>query len=38
MSEIKILYHGLKTIIEYEKNEKLEEIFEKFKSNINAKT
>ena len=37
MSEVKILYHGLKTTIVYEKNEKLEEIFEKFKNNINVR-
>ena len=37
MSEEKILYHGLKTIIEYESNEKMKEIFEKFKIKINAR-
>jgi len=37
MPEVKILYHGLKTTIVYEKNEKLEEIFEKFKNNINVR-
>jgi len=37
MSEVKILYHGLKTIIEYETNEKLEEIFERFKIKINVR-
>ena len=36
MSEVKILYHGLKTIIEYNSNEKLKEIFERFKIKINA--
>jgi len=37
MSEVKILYHGLKTIIEYESNEKMKEIFEKFKTKINMR-
>jgi len=36
MSEVKIIYHGLKTIIEYKSNEKLKEIFDRFKIKINA--
>ena len=34
MSEVNILYNGYKTIIQYESNEKLEEIFKKFKIKI----
>ena len=36
MSEIKILYNGFETIIQYQSNEKLKEIFKKFKNKIKA--
>ena len=36
MAEVKILYNGYQTIIQYQSNEKLKEIFERFKNKINA--
>ena len=36
MSEVKIIYNGNQTIIEYQSNEKLEEIFKRFQIKINA--
>ena len=36
MLEVKILYNGNQTIIQYQSNEKLKEIFKKFKFKINA--
>ena len=36
MSEVKILYNGYQTIIQCESNEKLKEIFERFKIKINV--
>ena len=36
MAEVKILYNGYQTIIQYQSNEKLEEIFKRFKIKINA--
>ena len=35
MSEIKILYNGYQTIIQYQSNEKLKDIFKRFKTKIN---
>ena len=36
MAEVKILYNGYQTIIHYQSNEKLEEIFKRFKIKIKA--
>ena len=36
MAEVKILYNGYETIIQYQSNEKLKEIFKRFKIKINA--
>ena len=36
MAEVKILYNGYQTIIQYQSNEKLKEIFKRFKIKINA--
>jgi len=36
MEKVKILYNGYQTIIQYQSNEKLKEIFERFKNKINA--
>ena len=36
MAEVKILYNGYQTVIQYDSNEKLEEIFKRFKIKINA--
>ena len=36
MSEVKIVYNGYQTIIQYDSNEKLKEIFKRFKIKINA--
>ena len=36
MAEVKILYNGYPTIIQYQSNEKLKEIFKRFKIKINA--
>ena len=35
MEEVKILYNGYETIIQYQSNEKLKEIFKRFKIKIN---
>ena len=35
MSEVKILYNGYQTIIQYQSNEKLKDIFKRFKTKIN---
>ena len=37
MAEVKILYNGYQTIIQYQSNEKLKEIFKRFKKIIHAK-
>ena len=36
MTEVKILYNGYQTIVQCESNEKLKEIFKRFKIKINA--
>ena len=36
MSEVKILYNGYQTIIQYESNEKLKDILKRFKIKVNA--
>jgi hypothetical protein len=36
MSEVKIIYNGYETIIHYQLNEKLKDIFKRFKTKINA--
>ena len=36
MEEVKIVYNGYETIIQYQSNEKLKEIFKRFKIKINA--
>ena len=36
MSEVKIIYKGYQTIIQYQSNEKMKNIFERFKTKINA--
>ena len=36
MAEVKILYNGYQTIIQYQSNEKLKEIFKRFKIKINS--
>ena len=36
MSEITILYKGYETIIQYQRNENFEEIFKRFKIQVNA--
>jgi len=38
MAEVKVLYKGYETIIQYQSNEKLEEIFKRFKMTINAES
>ena len=38
MAEVKILYNGYQTIIQYQANEKLKEIFKRFKTKINAES
>ena len=37
MSEVKIIYNGYPTIIQFQSNEILKEIFKRFKFKINAK-
>ena len=36
MAEVKLLYNGYQTIIQYQSNETLKEIIKKFKIKINA--
>ena len=36
MAEVKIFYNGYQTIIQYQLNEKLKEIFKRFKIKIDA--